>query len=158
MTLKRRNLFWLGILLFVLVLGASRGYYLYNKPHQSAADAVVAFSITADSLFIQYQRDEHGSDQKYLNKVIVVSGKLAEIQHSGSSEIWILSVQPGNSPGADSTVTSPGGGGINCQLFSPDKTSSKQPQPGDAVTIKGRCTGFLMDVNLADCVPQENTY
>src|SRR5450432_684854 len=135
MTLKRRTLFWVGILLFFLVLGAARGYYLYNKPHRSVADAPVAFSITADSLFLQYQRDEHAADQRYLGKVIVVSGKLAEIQHSGSSEIWILSVRPGNSPGAGSTVTSPGGGGINCQLFSSYKTSLTSPRSGDAVTI-----------------------
>lgn len=153
MTLKRKTFFWLGILLFFLVLGAW-GYYLYNKPHRSAADATVAFSIPADSLFMQYQRDEHAADKKYLNQVIVVSGKLTEIQHNGSSEIWILSAQPGNSPGAGSTVTSAGGGGINCQLFPTGKAPSKQPQPGDNVTIKGRCTGFLMDVNLADCVPQ----
>jgi hypothetical protein len=154
MTLKRRTFFWLGILLFILVL-AGWGYYLYNKPHRSAADATVAFSIPADSLFAQYQRDEHAADQKYLNQVIVVTGRLAEIQHNGPSEIWILSAQPANSPGAGTTVTSPGGGGINCQLFAAiGKTAAKQPQPGDNVTIKGRCTGFLMDVNLADCVPQ----
>ena len=23
---------------------------------------------------------------------------------------------------------------------------------GDSVTIKGKCTGYLMDVNLVDCV------
>ncbi|HEV3326345.1 MAG TPA: hypothetical protein VG052_12095, partial [Puia sp.] len=67
-----------------------------------------------------------------------VSGKLSEIQHSGNSEIWILSPQPG-------------GGGINCQLFAGTKIDP-EPKSGDAVIVKGRCTGFLMDVNLADCV------
>jgi hypothetical protein len=158
MTLKRRTFFWLGILLFFLAL-AAWGYYLYNKPHRSAADAAVAFTIDADSLFMQYQQNEQGADRKYLNKVILVSGTLAEIQHTGSSEIWILSAQPGTSQGGskDSSggdmAASPGGG-INCQLFSPDKAPSPRPRLGDPVTIKGRCTGFLMDVNLADCVPQ----
>lgn len=140
--LKRKTFFWWGIPIFLLVL-AAWGYYLYNKPHRSAADATIAFSIGADSLFAQYQADEHSADQKYLGKVIEVKGKLAEIQHSGQSEIWILSGLPG---------TSPGGGGINCQLFAPDKAPARPPQPGDEVTIKGRCTGFLMDVNMVDCV------
>jgi hypothetical protein len=159
MTLKRKTFFWLGILLFFLVLSAW-GYYLYNKPHRSAAGATAAFIIDADSLFTQYQADENASNKKYLNKVIVVSGTLAEIQQAGSSEIWILSAQPGTSSGG-SVGTSPGGGmpgspggGINCQLFSPEKAPSPRPKLGDRVTIKGRCTGFLMDVNLADCVPQ----
>jgi hypothetical protein len=151
MTLKRKTFFWLGILMLLLIL-AGWGYYLYNKPHRSAADATVAYNIGADSLFIQYQNDEHGSDQKYLNKVILVSGKLAEIQHNGPSEIWILSAQPGTS--GEGMGAMPGGGGINCQLFSAERAPSPRPKPGDHVTIKGRCTGFLMDVNLADCVPQ----
>ena len=78
-----------------------------------------------------------------MGKVLSVSGRLTEIQHSGKSEIWILSA------GANAS-----GGGINCQLFAGTKVDN-EPRPGDAVTIKGRCTGFLMDVNLADCVPEK---
>ena len=44
-----------------------------------------------------------------------------------------------------------GGGGINCQLFAGVKPDP-EPKSGDIVTVKGRCTGFLMDVNLVDCV------
>lgn len=135
--LKKRTILWVGIPLLLLI-GAAWGYHLYVKPHQSAAGETADFSISADSLYQQYQSDEHSADQKYLGKVIEVSGKLAEIQHSGSSEIWILSPQPG-------------GGGINCQLFAGTKIDP-EPRGGDAVTVKGRCTGFLMDVNLADCV------
>jgi hypothetical protein len=149
MKLKRKSFFWLGLALLCLVLGA-RGFYLYNKPHRSVADATVIFAIGADSLFRQYQSDEHAADQKFLNKVVLVSGRLADIQHTGSSEIWILSSQPADSTGPGS----PTGGGINCQIFSPGNAASPRPKPGEMVTIKGRCTGFLMDVNLADCVPQ----
>ncbi len=58
MRLKRKTFFWWGILILFLVL-AAWGYYLYNKPHRSAAGATVAFTIGADSLFAQYQTDEH---------------------------------------------------------------------------------------------------
>jgi hypothetical protein len=134
--LKKRVFFGWGILLCLLIILAW-GYHLYTKPHQSAASEDSAFSIDADSLFVQYQRDEHGADAKYLGKVVEVKGKIAEIQHNGQSEIWILAGQPGS-------------GGINCQMFAGDK--DMHHQSGDLVTVKGRCTGFLMDVNLADCV------
>ena len=134
---KRRTILWGGIV-FLLLIAAAWAYHLYVKPHESAADETTDFTINADSLYQQYQKDEHSADQKYLGKVIEVAGKLAEIQHSGNSEIWILSPQPG-------------GGGINCQLFAGTKIGP-EPKNGDAVTVKGRCTGFLMDVNLADCV------
>lgn len=91
---KKRTILWGGIVLLILI-AAAWAYHLYVKPHESAADETTDFTISADSLYQQYGKDEHSADQKYLGKVIEVSGKLAEIQHSGNSEIWILSPQPG---------------------------------------------------------------
>jgi hypothetical protein len=135
--MKKRAILWVGIPLLVLFAFAW-AYHLYIKPHGSTAGDAADFNLAADSLYLQYQADEHAADQKYLGKVIEVSGKVSEIQHSGNSQIWILSPQPG-------------GGGINCQLFAGIKPDP-EPKSGDFVTVKGRCTGFLMDVNLADCV------
>lgn len=138
---KKRTILWVGLLLFVLA-AAGWGWYLFDKPHRSAAAFSADVTIDADSLYHQYQADEHAADVKYVGKVLSVAGRLTEIQHSGNSEIWILSTQPG-------------GGGINCQLFAGTKVDH-EPRPGDPVTIKGRCTGFLItDVNLADCVPEK---
>lgn len=135
--LKKRTILWVGIPVLVLIAFAY-AWNLYHKPHASAAGVTAAVTIDADSLYHQYQQDEHSADAKYMGKVIEVSGKLSEVQHSGNAEIWILNTQPS-------------GGGINCQLFAGEKPEAT-PKVGDAVTIKGRCTGFLMDVNLADCV------
>jgi len=135
--LKKRTILWVGIPLLALVAFVW-AWRLYPKPHESAAGETAAVTIDADSLYHQYQADEHAADLKYMGKVIAVSGKLIEIQHSGNAEIWIVSTQ------AD-------GGGINCQMF-PGAKPEVTPKPGDQVTLKGRCTGFLMDVNLADCV------
>lgn len=131
---------WSGFLFLILAV-AGWAWYLYDKPHRSAAGMSVDVTTEADTLYHQYQADEHAADQKYMGKVLSVAGRLTEIQHSGNSEIWILSTQPG-------------GGGINCQLFAGTKVDP-EPKPGDAVTVKGRCTGFLMDVNLVDCVPDK---
>lgn len=139
---KKRSILWLSLLLLVLA-GAGWGWYLYDKPHRSAAGVSADVTITADSLYHQYQTDEHSADQRFMGKVIKVSGHLAEIQRSGKSEIWILAAEAGAA------------GGINCQLFA-GTTVDHEPKPGDAVTLKGRCTGFLMDVNLTDCVPDNN--
>ena len=138
--MKKRTILWIGIPL-LLLLAFAWAYHLYVKPHQSAAGETADFSIDADSLYSQYQANEHAADQKYLGKVIEVSGKLTEIQHNGKAEVWILSQQSG-------------GGGINCQLFAGVK-ADPEPKPGDIVTVKGRCTGYLMDVNLVDCVQRK---
>jgi hypothetical protein len=135
--MKKKTLLWVGIPLLLLIAFAW-AYRLYVKPHQSAAGESADFTVSADSLYRQYQTDERSADLKYLGKVVEVSGKLSEVQHSGNSEIWILSPQAG-------------GGGINCQLFAGTKIDP-EPKTGEAVVVKGRCTGFLMDVYLADCV------
>jgi len=137
--LKKRKFFWWGILLLLLI-AAGWAYYQYQRPRQSAAGESANVTISADSLYAQYANDEKGCDGKYLGKVVQVSGKLSEIQHSGQSEIWILSTGTGNA------------GGINCQLFPGEKLPDPHPKPGDNVTVKGRCSGFLMDVNLSDCI------
>lgn len=137
---KKRTILWIGILLLVLA-AAGYAWHLYDMPHRSAAGEEAAVTISADTLYHQYQADEHSADQKYMGKVISVTGRLTNIQHSGNSVIWILSTQPG-------------GGGVNCQLFAGTKVDP-EPKTGDPVTVKGRCTGFLMDVNLADCVPEK---
>ena len=137
---KKRTIFWIGILLLLLAT-AGWAWHLYDKPHQSAAGESSSVTINADTLYQQYQSDEHGADQKYTGKVLSVTGRLTEIQHSGNSVLWILSTQPG-------------GGGIDCQIF-PGTSVNPEPKTGDKVTVKGRCTGFLMDVNLVDCVPEK---
>ncbi len=136
---KKKTILWTGVVLLLLI-GVGWAWHLYNKPHSSAAGESTDLSVAADSLYHQYQTDEKKADRQYMGKVIAVTGKLTDIQRSGTAEIWILSAQPN-------------GGGVNCQLFAGTKPD-RQPMPGDLVTIKGRCTGFLMDVNLADCVPE----
>lgn len=135
--LKKRHFFWWGLLLLVLI-GIGWGTYLFQKPRSSAADVDTAVKINADSLYHQYESDETGSDKKYLGKVIEVTGKISSIQHSGESEVWILS-------------TASPAGGINCQLFPGEEKNNAGARPGDQVTVKGKCTGFLADVNLSDC-------
>jgi hypothetical protein len=141
--LKKRKFFWSG-LLFVLLIGVGWGYYLYQKPHQSAAGERANVRIEADSLYSQYARNEKLCDGRYLGKVLEVSGRLGQIQHNGPSEIWILATDAGS------------GGGINCQLFAGEKIPEPNPKMGDKVVIKGRCTGWLvMDVTLTDCVVEK---
>jgi len=120
----------------VTLIFAVAGFYLYNKPRQSAGNKTAAVTLSAIVLYKQYEANENTANKKYLGKVIEVQGSVSAIsQQNGLS---VLSLKTGNPAGA-----------INCQLFTNDKISAVKV--GDAVTIKGKCTGFLMDVNLVDC-------
>lgn len=135
--MNRKIIFLIGIVLVCVCI--AYGYYLYNKPRESAAAQTAAQSIAADVLYQQYNQNEAAADSLYLGKIIEVKGVLASIDHNGDADILELSPQKT-------------GGGVSCQLFAHDKgTTPSYPAIGSNITIKGRCTGFLMDVNLVDC-------
>jgi len=46
----------------------------------------------------------------------------------------------------------PEGGGISCRFSPADDIKNGKIKKGMKVSVKGKCAGFNMDVNLTDCV------
>jgi tRNA_anti-like len=135
----RKKLILIAVIFLVLAMGLA--YYFYTKPHSSAANQKTDVHINASELYEQFQRDESAANSRFTDKIIEVKGKVAEIQHTGIRTSLQL----------DAGVAM---GGINCSLA--DSSPNLQvPPKGTLVTIKGKCSGFLMDVNLVDCVIQQ---
>ena len=135
----RRKYILIAVLVWALLLGM--GLYIYNKPHASIANVRADYSLDAKDLYQQFQQDETVSNRKYLDKIIEVKGTVAEVQHSGKSATIELK--------EDSAM-----GGINCSFTNLEK-NIQIPSKGSLLTIKGKCSGFLMDVNLVDCALKE---
>jgi hypothetical protein len=134
-----KKMTYIKILVVLICAAAVYGEYLYNKPHQSAATQTADRFVAADALYHQYEKNEHVADSMYTGKIIEVKGVLASVDLTGEADILELSPQAT-------------GGGISCQMFAHDKsTAPVYPAIGSIVIIKGKCTGFLMDVNLVDC-------
>jgi hypothetical protein len=132
----RKKYLIIAALIWVLLVLA--GLYFYNKPHRNAGSFQADVTVDAVELYNQFQHNESEANKKYMDKILEVKGMVAEIQHNGNS----TSIQlDGGSPA----------GGINCSI-SGSVNSSSMPAKGAQVAIKGRCSGFLMDVNLVDCV------
>ena len=128
-----------GIIFLLLIVSIAIGFYMFNKPRDSAASQNTTSSISANSLYNEYQKNEAAANLKYLGKIIEVQGKLAVA--ANDSLQTNLSLYTGHSEGL-----------INCQMFNGlVKANLKQ---GDLINVKGKCTGFLMDVNLVDCIIQ----
>jgi hypothetical protein len=123
----------------ILLLIAIAGLYLYNKPHTGVSNVDTDLNITAAALLKDFEQDEKLANNKYLNKVIEVTGNVTDIQNVNGSQIILL--------GSDVAV-----GGVSCKM-SNDKNIKKQlPKKSTTITIKGKCSGYLMDVNLVDCI------
>ena len=137
----------IGILLITLLLLIAGGYVaynMYNKPHRDIAAESTDFKITADELYSQYELNEQASNEKYLDKVIEVSGKIEDIEKTeGGNTTLILTA-------AEAMM-----GGISATLHNSQAGVAAAMKSGDEVKLKCRCTGKLMDVVLVDCsVPQ----
>jgi tRNA_anti-like len=136
--MRKKYLIIAAIIWILLILA---GLYFYNKPHRNAAGLQADMSLNAVDLFSQFQHNEAEANKKYMDKIIEVKGKVADVQQAGN----ITSIQL---DGGSST------GGINCSIADADK-KSPLPARGSLIAIKGRCSGFLMDVNLVDCVIEQ---
>ncbi|HNS12214.1 MAG TPA: hypothetical protein PKM97_06330 [Bacteroidia bacterium] len=137
--MKRKIL--ISILILILA-GIATGVYLFNKPRQSIMNATAVASLSASALVSEFEEDEAKSNELYLGKVIEVTGIIgsSSLDESGNLNITLL--------GGDLA-------GVGCQLEKNNNSGQKKLIVGETVTIKGICTGILMDVVLVDCVITE---
>lgn len=139
---KKYILIAVAILLVLLGLAGGYGWYLYNKPHTGVGGVNATAKLDADTLFGAFQTNETRANGLYLGKVLEVRGKLV----SSSQTPGAISLQlDGGSPS----------GGISCSLAPGQKPEMAKTDRPAYVTVKGRCTGYLMDVNLVDCIIEQ---
>ncbi|MBK9982930.1 MAG: hypothetical protein IPP15_11005 [Saprospiraceae bacterium] len=124
-------------LIVLAVIGASYGYYMYNKPVESLENKDADVTISADQLIADYESDEKTANEKYLGKVVVVSGKIAEITNEeGKKKVNLETSNPISA--------------VICEMEENKKT--EKLKAGDMVKVKGMCSGYLSDVILVQSV------
>ena len=129
--------------LIAAAIGGAVGLYLWNKPVKDIQNAKTDFSMTAQELFAAYESNEASADSLYRRAVIEVTGSVIEVKEE-EKEV----------DGEVRTITNvvlDGGDmmfGVICQMADTNIESLQQLAPGDEVTIKGECSGMLMDVVL----------
>lgn len=128
-----KKLILIGGLLGILV-GGFVGYSLYNKPHRNIATEDADFKLSANDLFDEFDADEKAANEKYLDKVIEVTGDLIEISVNQDGKS-VLTLE------AENAMI----GGVMCTMKEETKIENGN------YSLKCRCTGFLDDVILVDC-------
>ncbi len=123
------------------LMGAGVGLYMYNKPHEKMESAKAEKSIDAKNLYAEYEKDETAADAAFLGKVLEVSGVVREVHKGEAKENYIVLETDGLM------------GGVKCQLdHLTDHQSLDQIEISQNITIKGYCSGYLMDVIMDRCV------
>lgn len=121
---------------FLIVLMSGAAMYMYNKP-ASTTTGSAEFFMPAGDLFQEFERNEGAANKRYLNKVIEVTGRVADIEavDSVGVNVTLESANPLF--------------GIVCEFTDPNQ--SGDIRIGEVVKIRGLCTGMLLDVVLVKC-------
>ena len=125
----------------VSVVSLGIGYYFYNMPPKNLSKIKPDVALSSDMLLSSFEEDEESANEAYLGKVIEVSGKISDvaINDDGSGQLMLES---------QSLM-----GGVSCNFNVEDISDYKTVlRTGQNAVIKGKCSGYLMDVILERCV------
>ncbi|MCB0521483.1 MAG: hypothetical protein H6577_25635 [Lewinellaceae bacterium] len=127
-------------LLVLAVIGVGVGWMMYNKPHENMENAKADMQADAKALFAAFSNDEAGANEKYLNKIVAVSGTVADASkdEGGNTSVMLES--------EDMMF------GVKCELDPLSAHKRTEFQKGEQVTMKCICTGYLSDVVMVRCV------
>lgn len=132
----------LKIALVVLVLlglaGAASGYYLFNLKEKDMSKARPDFVITAADLQKAFEEDEVSAGARYVGKTVEVSGEINAVTPGENSSLNVAL-----KTGSDFAE-------VICTVE--EAAAAGNPEPGKQVTVRGECSGYLMDVLLQNCV------
>jgi hypothetical protein len=122
---------------FIALSAILAALYFYNLKITDMAKAKPDFIVTASSLEKAFEDDETKASVTYINKILEVSGKIASVKPAENSVVNISLV-------TESVLSS-----VICTF-----PAVKDPsifRVGDEITLRGECSGFLMDVLLNNC-------
>lgn len=122
-------------LLVLAIVGAFVAYRMYNKPHIDVADASADITISANTILNEFSSDENAANKKYLEKIVAVKGEISEVKIEKENGIITLK-------------TNDDFGSVICHLSDESTKKVVKLKEGETITIKGICTGYLMDVIL----------
>lgn len=129
----------LFFVLFAAIVGGGIGYYLWTKPHEDMHIKKADFALNAVDFANNYD------DAKYLNKMVEITGKVAEVAHEtvGEQHNITLTIETGK---PDLSITCP---------LDPFSGQPKNFQQGQIVRLKGICLGkdmLVLDIKFDRCI------
>ncbi len=129
------------ILAVAVAVSVGIGVYMYYLPVKSLKNAKPAASVSATELLAAFENDEEAANTRYLDQIIEVTGIIESVSNEPDQPVQF--------------TLDAGGllGGVSCVMESGIALDgSPDGFVGKTATIKGSCTGYLMEVILDRCV------
>lgn len=127
----------LFVVVFFAIAGILAALIMFNKKHPDTSKAKPDFVLTAVTLQKEFEDNEKAASARYINKILEVSGTIASITAADSSHTN-LALKTGSDMSS-----------IICTF--PSNSSVSKYNSGDNITLRGECSGYLMDVLLNNC-------
>lgn len=133
------------LLVMVVIAIAIIGYCTWNKPHLNV-ESTNGIKITALNLYSSLSKNDSVAKSIYLNKVLEVSGKIANVSFNQQHQQIIL------------LKTNIADGSVNCTM----EEKIDDARQGETIVLKGICSGYIAgdmgmglpgDVFLIRCYP-----
>ena len=125
---------WLKkLLVIILVLFVAGGviiYLIFTEKFEDTGKQAAVFSISADELIKEFQTNDNVANKKYVEKIILVNGTIAETEAVDSA----INIK------MKDTLT---GSYIIFAFQEQHIKEAKQLKEGDNVSIKGSCSGGI---------------
>lgn len=128
----------LFVVFFIAVAGIGAALYMYNLKPDDLNKVTAEYYISSSTLLTDFLNDETAATTKYVNKVIEISGIVATIPTNSDKSVNV------------SLLTESVGSFVICTFATKDLKIS--PIVGNEITIRGKCSGYLMDVLMNNCV------
>jgi hypothetical protein len=122
---------------FIALAAILAALYYYNLKATDMSKAKPDFIITASALQKAFEDDETKASVSYINKILEVTGNIATVKPAENSVVSI------------SLVTESDLSSVICTF--PALSDPSILRVGDQITLRGECSGFLMDVLLNNC-------
>jgi len=123
--------------LIIVIAGTVIGLYFYNLKPKDLSRSRPDYVITSAVLQQEFESDETTASSRYINKILEVSGEIISAEVSGTGA-WNVSLETENDFSK-----------VICTF--PDVDNPAIFKTGEQITIRGECSGFLMDVLLNNC-------
>lgn len=127
----------LFVVSFIALSAILAALYMYNLKATDMSKAKPDFIISASVLQQEFELDEAAASTRYINKILEVTGIIASVK-SGENNIISISLSTENDFSS-----------VICTFPAIDDPSKFIP--GKEITLRGGCSGFLMDVLLNNC-------
>lgn len=135
MNLKKKLVLYSGLIALAIISGVL--YYTFRASPDSVEKMKADYILAGEEIVSDFEEDETAANNLYLDKTLQISGPITDIssEQEGITIVYIEGSFSGN---------------VSC-LFTNEALKDRKIELGEEVVIKGKCTGYILDVVLTKC-------